>query len=242
MTNLREALSLWHNLMCAGLIKLNDGNGADGNMMDDSTYSGLRNYQQTGGRHRVGIETVKIPTAPMRLVHGFRCANGLKRREAFAIRIRKNQIWVQVKQMSSRAAGERSRNDTVARWRAANVEHSSNLSCPAALNHQEEEGGETSIIAQGDTLCGWRTYSQQDQIYYNKEAQMLECSWSTLSVSNEIPTFRSSLLLNWSEVDGAEMLRSNPGQFTQLCKPISRCQSVASLAFPAPRSAIFVTK
>lgn len=181
MTNLREALSLWHNLMCAGLIKLNDGNGADGNMMDDSTYSGLRNYPQTGG---IGIETVKIPIAPVRLARAFRSANGVKRGEAFVIGIRKNLIWVRVKQMSSGAAGERSQNDTVGRWRAAYVEHSSNLSCPAALNHQEEEGGETSIIAQGDTQCGWRTYGQRDQIYYNKEAQTLECSRSTLPVSN----------------------------------------------------------
>lgn len=164
----------------------------------------------------------------MRLVHAFRSANGLKRREAFVIRVRKNLIWVQVKQMSSRAAGERSRNDTVARWRAAYVEHSSNLSCPAALNHQEEEGRETSIIAQGDTQCGWRTYSQQDQIYYDKKGTN---AWGLLIYAFCIQLNTSSLLLNWSEVDGAEMLRSNPGQFTQLCKPISGCRSVASLAF-----------
>lgn len=73
--------------------------------------------------------------------------------------------------MSSRAAGDWSRNDAVTQWEAAYVERDANLFWPVVLNHREKEGGETSIMP-----TGWHAVRMvhiqptRGDIYHSEEA------------------------------------------------------------------------
>lgn len=76
--------------------------------------------------------------------------------------------------MSSRAAGDWSRNDAVTQWEAAYVERDANLFWPVALNHREKEGGETSIMP-----LGWHAARMahiqptRGDIYHSEEAGLV---------------------------------------------------------------------
>lgn len=107
--------------------------------------------------------------------------------------------------MSSRAAGEWSRNDAVTQWEAAYVERDANLFWPIALNHREKEGGETSIMP-----TGWHAARMvhiqptRGDIYHSEEAWLVyaDSEMKKLGGKKEyLLVFQSTLFLKlrWRE-------------------------------------------
>lgn len=114
--------------------------------------------------------------------------------------------------MSSRAAGDWSRNDAATQWEAAYVEHGANLFWPVALNHREKEGGEASIMP-----TGWRAVRMvqvqptRGDIYHSGEARLF-FNDSKIKKNEKkryiYLNFSPLLFLNWA---GMNMVQSANG-------------------------------